>query len=405
MTDRLSDRGGAYRHLLGVLEGLRVRGHVVHVATGQVGAELRGPRQRKSRGGLRLVVADDDGESQVPAETRPVEGDSSWAETAVVVPGLEARSDSVEDEGATSTGVMLAALDDLLSRTNPDVVHVHTVMRPSVLAWAADKGAIVTVQDHRVFCPGQGKLTANGHRCDTSMSGELCSACFEDAAYFQSIMALTEARLGSVRRMRRAIVLSEYMARELRGVSVPPERLEVIPPFAHGLQVDAEADEGGPCILFVGRLVAAKGVWAAVEAWKKSGLGLPLVFAGTGPLRDRLEADGFEVCGWLDRLKLSRLFRRASLLVLPSLWQEPFGIVGLEALAFGVPVAAWDSGGVGEWHPGPGLVSWGDTTALADAMRRLVGSRAEARPGFDEQASMGRLLALYREVASGPRQA
>ena len=36
---------------------------------------------------------------------------------------------------------------------------------------------------------------------------------------------------------------------------------------------------------------------------------------------------------------------------MPSRWQEPFGIVGLEALTLGTAVAAWDSGGVREWHP------------------------------------------------------
>jgi glycosyltransferase involved in cell wall biosynthesis len=81
---------------------------------------------------------------------------------------------------------------------------------------------------------------------------------------------------------------------------------------------------------------------------------------------------------------------------MPSRWQEPIGIVGLEALAHGVPVAAWDSGGVREWHPGEGLVPWGDVPGLASAIRALVGTRARVPDGFERGALMARLSAVYR---------
>ena len=129
---------------------------------------------------------------------------------------------------------------------------------------------------------------------------------------------------------------------------------------------------------FVGRVARSKGVYDAAEAWRLAKLDVPLVFAGTGPERGRLEELGFEVTGWLDRAALSALYQRARAVVMPSRWQEPYGIVGLEALAAGVPVAAWDSGGVREWHPGP-LPAWGDVDGLARAVRDAV-SGARARP-------------------------
>ena len=133
-------------------------------------------------------------------------------------------------------------------------------------------------------------------------------------------------------------------------------------PVAYGLDRDARAD-GPPCVLFAGRVVEAKGIRDAISAWRRSGSELPFVVAGTGPLRREIEAEGVEVPGWLDRRRLSAAYRRAAVLVMPSRWQEPFGIVGLEALTLGTPVAAWDSGGVREWHPGscscPGATSTG----------------------------------------------
>ncbi len=155
----------------------------------------------------------------------------------------------------------------------------------------------------------------------------------------------------------------------------------------------------------MGRLVEAKGVRDAVAAWRRSGVDLPLVVAGTGTLRAQLAAragetdgPGVELLGWVDRDRLSGLYRRARALLMPSRWQEPFGIVGLEALSFGVPVVAWESGGVGEWHSGPGLVRWGDVEALARALADAVNRRATLPLRFDRDETVGRLLAVYARI-------
>ena len=142
----------------------------------------------------------------------------------------------------------------------------------------------------------------------------------------------------------------------------------------------------------------------AVKAWRRSGVELPLVLAGTGPLRAELEAGrrragpALEVLGWVERGRLSALYARARALVLPSRWQEPFGIVGIEALSFGVPVVAWESGGVGEWHPGPGLVRWGDTGRSRARSRRPSAGALLLLPRFDRDEAIGRLTALYARV-------
>jgi glycosyltransferase involved in cell wall biosynthesis len=358
VADRLTDRGGAYTWMLGVLGGLIEAGHDVRLAVGAV-----------------------DGSVSAPC---PVE----------VQPGLGARTEDPVELGS------------LVRSIQPDIVHVQNVMNPSVLEWAAGRSnALLTVQDHRFFCPTRGKWTLAGEECRNPMAPETCSSCFEDEPYFREVLALTERRLTAVRTIEAVTVLSRYMREELVKVGVSSSRVRVVPPFVHDLDHEA-APDGPPCILFVGRLVATKGAEEAVEAWRRSGLDLPLVVAGTGPLREELAArshdtkgPALEVAGWVDRETLSSLYRRARALVLPSLWQEPFGIAGIEALSFGVPVAAWESGGVSDWHPGPGLVRWGDVDALARALAEAAGQRIAFPPRFPRREALARLLLLYGLLA------
>ena len=347
LTDRLSSRGGAHRHLLGVLEWLAQQGHDVHLAVGL-----------------------DEG-ARAPGAVHQV-------------PGLESR------EGAS------VDLARLVERVRPDVVHVHTVVNPVALEWAGSQRAVMTVQDHRYFCPARGKWTREGQVCREVMSASACEACFEDRGYFEEVLALTRRRLEAIRKLT-TIVLSRYMKKEMVEAGAPEARVHVVPPFVHGLDSNARAD-GPPCVLFAGRLVEHKGVRDVIEAWRRSRVDLPLVVAGTGPLREELVAAGAQVLGWLDPPALSRVYRRARALLLPSRWQEPFGIAGLEALTMGVPVVAWESGGVAEWHPGP-LTPWGDVDALAAGLRDAI-ARPVAEPrGVEREALMSRLLALYRDAA------
>jgi glycosyltransferase involved in cell wall biosynthesis len=357
LADRVPGRGGAYTWMHGVIDGLAAH-HEQLLVVGEAGT------------------------------------DSVIRARVLVQQGLEARTP------------VAVELEDAVAAFEPDVVHLHNLMNPVVLEWAAARSSsVLTVQDHRYFCPTRGKWTLEGKVCRRALSREVCAACFEDEAYFADVLGLTERRLAAVRKLR-VSVLSRYMREELVAAGVPPASVHVVPPFVHDLDLGADAD-GPPCVLFVGRLAESKGARDAVKAWRRSGLQLPLVIAGTGPLRAELEAEAarsggppLEVLGWVDRRRLSALYQRASVVVFPSRWQEPFGIVGIEALSFGVPVAAWESGAVDEWHPGPGLVHFGDVAALARALNRHAGRRLLLLPRYERDEAIGRLTALYGRVAT-----
>lgn len=354
VVDRWTARGGAPRYLAAVLDGLGNRGLTQDVLAGEA-------------------------DPGTPEPVVPLRRLAGLEAPRGVAPGLA----------------------EAVAASRAEVVHVHNVVNPELLEVLRPFDPVVTVQDHRFFCPSRGKWTREGAPCRVALSPAACAPCFEDPAYFAEVREVTERRLHALRGLRVG-VLSAWMKAELETAGLAAGRVFVTPPWAHGLDREAKA-AGPPCILFAGRLVDAKGVADAVAAWRCSGLREPLVFAGTGPLRTALEQEGFEVTGWLPHAAMSGLYRRARALVMPSRWQEPFGIVGLEALSLGVPVAAWDSGGVREWHPGVGrgLVPWGDVDGLGRALADVAGRSATAAPGFSSEAAMDALFDIYRAPALG----
>lgn len=105
--------------------------------------------------------------------------------------------------------------------------------------------------------------------------------------------------------------------------------------------------DGGPVILFVGRLAAMKQPLVLLEAFARIRRERPcqLLIVGTGPLEGELKArisrDGIPdvtLAGFLNRSEVSRAFVAADVFALPSAFNETFGLVIGEAMNFGLPV-------------------------------------------------------------------
>jgi len=141
-------------------------------------------------------------------------------------------------------------------------------------------------------------------------------------------------------------------------------------------------------LLYVGRVVANKGVLTLVRALAHLPAETTLEVVGHAPPPE-LEAmiTLADELGVGERISFSRApredlparYRNASVLIFPSEWPEPFGIVPLEAMACGIPVVATGTGGSGEYlvdRENCVLFSPGDPTGLADAVRRVAENRS-----------------------------
>jgi glycosyltransferase involved in cell wall biosynthesis len=216
-----------------------------------------------------------------------------------------------------------------------------------------------------------------------------------------------------------------------------PDGLLRLPFTASSLTVE-EAEERRPThegrstgelhLLFSGRMEYLKGGHVFIDALPEvaAALAKPLrvTFAGDGRERQALEQRAERVCGpglkiefagWVERRGIESLLKACDLLVVPSLWPEPFGLVGPEAGQFGVPVAAFDVGGIHDWlsdgvngylASGTPPTSKGLAQAIIKCLRdpathaRLRKGAVEVAQQFNIKNHLAALLAVFDKVTA-----
>ena len=156
------------------------------------------------------------------------------------------------------------------------------------------------------------------------------------------------------------LVASEHMRREYIRNGADEQRVHVTPLFSHRQEAsDGPVNGRARSVVFIGRMTTLKGgdqlVRAIADASSRLASPIDLVMVGDGPQRAAWErlASRLRVratfVGWKAGEERWEWLRGAGLLAVPSVWPEPFGLVGLEAAALGVPAIAFDVGGICEW--------------------------------------------------------
>lgn len=137
-------------------------------------------------------------------------------------------------------------------------------------------------------------------------------------------------------------------------------------------------------LVFVGRLVSDKGVDLLLQALKllqNENLFPDLTIVGSGPEEENLHPLAAELglnrqltfAGQQSGAPLAEILNRHRILVVPSRWAEPFGVVALEGIACGCVVVGSEKGGLSEAIGPCGLTfENGNIRALADQLKRLL---------------------------------
>jgi glycosyltransferase involved in cell wall biosynthesis len=169
----------------------------------------------------------------------------------------------------------------------------------------------------------------------------------------------------------------------------------------------------GDFALYLGRVCPDKGADVAARAARLAGV--PLVIAGRVEeeaerryVEEELSpllGNGIELVGEADSDDKRELLADARALLLPLRWEEPFGLVMVEALACGTPVIAYRRGAAPEIiEPGVNGALVDDVEQMGDALRDLDVSAQVCRASVERRFHVDRMVddyeALFSEMTS-----
>jgi glycosyltransferase involved in cell wall biosynthesis len=324
-------------------------------------------------------------------------------------------------------------LATLLRTHCPDVLHVHNtfpLLSPSVLAAADDAGVpvVATLHNYKLLC-ASGDFFRDGEPCHSCAEGRLGPAlahgCYRASrAATLAVVAALAGNRGRWREQVAAYVFVSAAQRDLMaGLGLPPERVFV---KHNGVPSPLFESARRHQVAYLGRLDAAKGVPQLLAAWDHHRTTHPdsrlrLVIAGDGPLAPRVATwaaarTSVRYAGRLTPPQTQELLTGSLAAVVPSAWEETFGLVAVEAMAAGTPPIAPAHGSFPELirHGIDGLlVRPGSPSALAAAFAEVdrnpddfvaLGATARATylARFTPGTSLDQLLAIYRFAIQHP---
>jgi len=335
-----------------------------------------------------------------------------------------------EDHVARQRG---AAVLDILDQFRPDVVHLQSNNNFALEAAIRQRYPSLKTLHVYDFCPSGNKYHHASGRACSHPSGPLCvprmvyKRCLLDKRpaviwrAYRRAMAANRSNASSPA----LVVASEYVRRAAVATGYPASQVRTLPLFTIPPPAPSPPSHGDT-VFFSGRIVREKGLHVLLAALARVARPWRLLVAGDGMDRARAErlarrlgvADRVTFLGWLDRAGIARCLTQATVVAIPSLWPEPFGLVGLEAMAYARAVVAFSVGAIPEWLADgeTGLLAPpADVGALAERLALLLGDRALATSlgacgrarverEFSPTVHVERLLAIYAEVIVADRR-
>lgn len=339
------------------------------------------------------------------------EPEPSPSDGAVEVIPLRSRAGLVSNLLTHQTGhpvVHRKRLRRLLEPGAFDIVWFHNISLiggPGVLSFG-DGLKIYEAHEHWLVCPTHVLWRYNQEVCDARRCLR-CAISYWRPPQLWRYLGGVERQFDHVD----AFIAKSEFSRQKHKEFGFSRGMEVIPYFLPNHAAAPEAPESPPhnrpYFLFVGRLEQLKGLDEVIPLFADYP-DADLIIIGTGTheatlRRQAADIDTVHFLGRLDPDDVSRYYRSAIALVVPSVGFETFGVILIEAFREGTPVIARDIGPFGEIvNRCNGGILFSNTDELRQAMRRLQerpderrDMGASARAGFERWWSEAAVLQTY----------
>lgn len=293
-------------------------------------------------------------------------------------------------------------LQRALTDFRPDVIFLHKLAALPLLEAVAECGVPVVrmVHDHDLYClRGYKYNPLNRHICPRAASPYCIFPCGGTVARNRGSgfplkwvsYSDKQRELALNRRFHRLVAATEFMRGELLKNGFSPTQIEVHAPVPQstGQTFQANFSERNR-IVYAGQIIRGKGVDVLLESLSRVRVPFECIILGDGnhrphceELSDRLGLRHRVVfAGFVAQDQIAAYYRDASVAVMSSVWPEPFGATGLEAMRCGLPVVAFDAGGIREWlldGKNGYLVPWMDREQYAARVEELLRNKVLAR--------------------------
>lgn len=235
-------------------------------------------------------------------------------------------------------------ITQIIRDERPDLVHTHNISGFSVNIWDVikdrfDLPIIHTLRDYYLLCP-RGRMYENEKRCHSQ-----CRVCSVLSVPKKKKSSKVDYVTGISSYVLNRHIQNGYFPKVL-GTKVIPNPVDInsISPTENARYYK----EGEIVLGFLGRLEPAKGIESLLERISSTS-SIQLLVGGKGEenyitqLKRKFECNNVRFLGFVNP---GEFFKKIDYLVVPSLWEEPFGRVVIEAYAAGVPVIGSKRGGI-----------------------------------------------------------
>lgn len=278
-----------------------------------------------------------------------------------------------------NTGSKLKAFDVIYSKKNkkkmeealddfkPDIVHLNNFQRQlsaSIINPIKKRNIpiIYTAHDVQAICPAISMLDNNQEICEKCMGGKY-SNCFKNkcnkGSTLKSLLGAIEGKYYRnnkiyTDKIDAIITPSKFYAEKFVQDGVRNEKIYPMHNYINTSEYDISRQNAGYA-LYVGRLSREKGILNLISAFENI-KGGKLYIAGNGPEKENIERfikdkslnDRIQLLGFLNKDEVKDRIRKATMIIIPSIWYENCPYSALETIAIGKPIVGANIGGIPE---------------------------------------------------------